>query len=300
MDLTPANVRALRTTFNRDFRSAYDTTPVWYQLLATTVPSSSKQNDYGWMADLPNMREWLGPRVINNLVTHSYSLLNKTWEMSFGVPREDIEDDNLGVYSEVSAAHGEAARKHPDQLFVSLLQNGHTTLCFDGQYFFDTDHPVAPKDSTAGTYSNYVASGAALAAATYTTARTTMMSYKGDSTRPLGIMPNLLVVPPALEVTAKSIVEVQKNASGADNVLFGTASVMVVPELAGQDTTWYLLATQRRIKPFVFQSRRPLAFTAKNQREDEVVLVDNQLRFYADARYNAGYSLPFLAYKAAA
>src|SRR4051812_14906752 len=101
MDLTPANVRALRTTFNRDFRGAYDTTAVWYPELATTVPSSSKQNDYGWMADLPQMREWLGARVINNLITHSYTLLNKTWELSFGVPREDIEVDNLGVYTEV-------------------------------------------------------------------------------------------------------------------------------------------------------------------------------------------------------
>jgi hypothetical protein len=36
----------------------------------------------------------------------------------------------------------------------------------------------------------------------------------------------------------------------------------------------------------------------KRAASDEVVLVENQLRLYADARYNAGVSLPFLAAKA--
>ena len=44
-----------------------------------------------------------------------------------------------------------SAKKNEDYLIVTLLQNGHAALCYDGQYFFDTDH-VHPL--TATTYSN--------------------------------------------------------------------------------------------------------------------------------------------------
>ena len=32
------------------------------------------------------------------------------------------------------------AMYHPDQLFFEALVAGESTACFDGQYFFDTDH----------------------------------------------------------------------------------------------------------------------------------------------------------------
>lgn len=300
MDLTPANIRALRTTFMKDFRDAYGTTSVFYPQISTTVRSSSAQNDYGWMADLPQVREWLGSRHIKNLITSSYTLKNKLFELTLGVKRDDIEDDNLGVYSEIAAAHGEAFRKHPDVLLTALLQDGESNLCFDGQNFFDTDHPVNPKDSSMSTYANYAASGKALTQDNFLAIRAIMMGYTGETGRPLGIRPNLLVVPPALEGTAISIVKSELVSSGSSNVTRGMADLLVVPELAGEDTTWYLLDVSRRMKPFVFQLRRPVSFVTKNRIDDDVVLEENEVRFYGDARYNAGYSLPFLAYKAVA
>jgi phage major head subunit gpT-like protein len=37
---------------------------------------------------------------------------------------------------------GQAAAVHPDELVFALLAAGFATACFDGQYFFDSDHPV--------------------------------------------------------------------------------------------------------------------------------------------------------------
>jgi phage major head subunit gpT-like protein len=37
---------------------------------------------------------------------------------------------------------GQTAKQHPDLLVFALLAAGFATLCFDGQYFFDDDHPV--------------------------------------------------------------------------------------------------------------------------------------------------------------
>lgn len=299
MDLTPANIRALRTSIHREFRGAFDTAPVIYPEIATTVPSTTARNDYAWMTLLPQMREWVGARVVQNLSLHTYTIENKDWELTLGVRRNDIEDDNLGIYTPVAQQFGEAARQHPDSLILDLLRTGETKLCYDGQYFFDTDHPINSVDATAGIFSNYFTTRA-LTADNYGYVRSQMLALKAENGTSLRVMPNVLVVPPALEVTARRIVEIQQEANGAGNPYFNTARVMMIPELAGADTTWYLLCTHRVIKPFIFQTRRPLTFVMKNQITDEVVLVENEVRFYADARYNAGFSLPFLASKAVA
>lgn len=302
MDITPANIRALRSGFNKSFRDAFEETAVWYTKLATIVSSTSQMNTYGWMNQFPGMREWLGERVVNNFSAGSYTITNKTWELTFGVQREDFEDDNLGIYSEYSAMIGETARKHPDELVLELLKNGHSRLCFDGQNFYDTDHPVSLYDTTKGTYSNYSASGKALSDTNFAFVRAAGMSYKSEAGRSLNVIYDLIQVPPALEVTALEIVKAEFKSSGGTNVIasFRMADVLVTPELAGQDTTWYAHHTKRRIKPFVFQTRRELNFQAKNRVDDDVVLEDNMVKFFTDARYNAGYSLPFLSYKAVA
>jgi phage major head subunit gpT-like protein len=67
--------------------------------------------------------------------------------------------------------------------------------------------------------------------AAYAAARVAMMSLRGDEGRPLGIVPNLLVVPPALEEAAREILVAERNASGATNVWKGSAGLIIVPWL---------------------------------------------------------------------
>ena len=316
MDITPSVLRNMRNTFSSLFRGAYDRTPVMYPQLCTTVPSTSGQNNYGWMAQLPKMREWIGARAFQNLITQAYVLENKEWELSFSVPRKDIEDENLGQYAMFVPAYGEAARKHPDELLFMLLKNAHQTswtvtddsgtavlysgLCFDGQPFFNASHPVNSKDSSKGTYSNYVSTGQALTAANYDAVRAKMSAYVGESGASLNIVPDLIIVPPALEGTAKTIVASQFGAGGATNIYNGTAQVLMVPELAGADTTWYLASTGRVIKPFVYQPRRPVAFVNKTNLNDDNVVYERQYDFMADSRDNMGFTLPFLIHKSVA
>lgn len=308
MEITPDNLRALRTQFSGIFREAYGEEPVFYSKLSTSVPSSTSQNDYGWMAKSPKMREWLGPRVVQNISAQTYTLKNRTFEATIGVKREDIEDDNLGIYSPLMAEMGAQVKKQPDDLIIHLLQNGHAEECYDGQFFFDTDHPIG--DTVPGTQQNYWASGKALSVDNAMAVRAAMMSFKGEGGRPLGVRGSLLVVPPALEHTALKIAKGEIGletttspanlAAGTSNVAKGLFEVMVIPELAGQDTTWYLLDVTRRVKPFVFQKRRAPAFVSKTNLSDDNVFYQNEFHFGADARNNAGYALWFLAAKAAA
>jgi phage major head subunit gpT-like protein len=49
---------------------------------------------------------------------------------------------------------GRSAAEHPDTLVFELLAAGFAANCYDGQYFFDTDHPVTALDGTASSVSN--------------------------------------------------------------------------------------------------------------------------------------------------
>ncbi len=147
---TPALLSALKTGFRTEFQNAFDATESQFAKIATTVPSSTASNTYGWMGQWPGFREWLGERVFRDMAAQGYVITNKDWESSVKVLRNDIEDDNLGVYKPLFAEAGRAAKVQPDELVFGLLKVGHSTACYDGQFFFDTDHPVYPNVDGSG------------------------------------------------------------------------------------------------------------------------------------------------------
>jgi len=106
------------------------------------VPSQAREEIYPWLGQFPGLREWIGPRIAKNLALHSFAITNKDFESTIEVPRNDIEDDRFGVFGPMFSELGRAAAMHPDELIFGLLAAGFATNCYDGQFFFDTDHPV--------------------------------------------------------------------------------------------------------------------------------------------------------------
>ena len=72
----------------------------------------------------------------------------------------------------------------------------------------------------------------ALGATNYSAARKGMMALKGDHGRVLGIMPDLLLVPPSLDKEAREILRTERLANGASNVWHASADLLVSPWLA--------------------------------------------------------------------
>lgn len=299
--LTPALLSAMNTVYRRDFQSAYDAAreATFWSNVATMVPSASASNTYGWLGDFPALIEWVGDRTVKDMKAHGYELINKLYEATVGVPRTAIEDDSYGVYSPLMRTMGQAAADHPDKMISELIAAGHSTLCFDGQNFFDTDHPVYPNvDGTgvAATVSNYDADAGSpgplwvlldttkplkpfifqertkpefeaktnpatsdtvftsdtyqygiryrcnagfgfwqmaygsrneLNATNFRAARQAMREFTADGGRPLGIRPNVVLVPPALEADAKTLFEAMTLANGASNPDYKAVEVIV-------------------------------------------------------------------------
>ncbi len=291
-----ANLDSLRVGFSTAFQQGLGTAPSQYQRVVTTVPASQKSQKYGWLGKLPGVREWIGPRQVQNLEQHDYTITEKPWELTVAVNRDDIETDNLGIYTPLFQMMGQSTGSKWEQLVWALLPLGFTTVCYDGQFFFDTDHPVkdangnitsvANTDGGSGTpwyllctkapikplilqkrkdfqfvakdkldddnvfNNNEFVYGAdargnvgfgfwqmawgskqTLDATHYATARAAITSLKDDNGLPLGLAPDLLVVPGTLESAGRGIVNAQLLAGGGTNPWFNTADLMVVPWL---------------------------------------------------------------------
>jgi len=157
--INKANLAGMFTAFKTAFRQALTTTPAQWQKVATLVPSTTKEEKYAWLGQWPRLRKWVGDRVIKSLAAHDYTLKNEKFESTVSVPRDDIEDDVYGVFTPLFSEMGNAAATHPDELVFALLTSGFSAVCYDGQYFFDTDHPVG-NDETGITSVSNMQSGA--------------------------------------------------------------------------------------------------------------------------------------------
>jgi len=158
MILNTAGLAALFTSYKANFQGAFDAAvPTWPQI-ATEIPSGTESNLYAFLGQFPRMREWLGDRIVKNLVANDYTIANKVWESTVGVPVPKIEDDTYGVFAPIFQEMGYTTKLHPDEIMFALALLGHTELCYDGQGFVDDDHPIIVA-GVAGTYDNYDGAG---------------------------------------------------------------------------------------------------------------------------------------------
>lgn len=151
--ITSALIQALNTGFRSDFNAAFQAAHAasQYARVATVVPSSTASNTYGWLGDMPMLREWIGSRTVKDIKENGYVITNKSFEGTVGVPRVAIEDDQVGMYRPLMEGLGKSAAQFIDKTVFSLLKNGETTACYDGQNFFGAAHPVYPNEDGTGT-----------------------------------------------------------------------------------------------------------------------------------------------------
>ncbi|MGF1727207.1 Mu-like prophage major head subunit gpT family protein [Photobacterium nomapromontoriensis] len=155
MDINQKNLSALYTAIKTAFNTGSGSYKALWPQFATMVPSSTSAEAYTWLGQFPRLREWVGDRQVKKLASHDYTLKNKKYESTVAIPAEAIDDDAYGVFMPLYQEMGYAAASHPDEMLFALMAAGFTTKCYDGQYFFDTDHPVVnPETSKEASVSN--------------------------------------------------------------------------------------------------------------------------------------------------
>lgn len=276
--------RSIDTRFVRGFKRI---TPQ-YTEIATVIPSTSAQNIYPFIGAMGGLREWIGNRIAGNLKVYDFAIKNRDFEKTMVVRKKDLEDDNYGFYANIAEGLGDAAARHPDQLVATLLEAGFTGIGYDGAAFFSTAHPSPSGGSNLSNKGT-----TALSVSAYATARQQMMALTDDGGEILNITPNLLIVPPALEETARNILfadPVFVSGVPQNNVWKGSANLMVMKRLTDTNN-WYLADTTQVLKGLIMQMRKQPQITALNSLTDDSVFWRNEFVWGVDYRGEAGYGL---------
>jgi len=289
MNLTRTDLDALFTAFNAALNKGLAQAWTGYTRWAMPVTSSGAAERYPLALVTGSMREWIGDRVVNSLDTAKLDVVNRDFEHTEAVSRNDIEDDNIGFYAPLFEAMGvDAANLWGRLATEALCGNGNWA---DGNAFFSS-RSLSRKSTV-----NNAVSGA-LSLANYETARTRMMGWTGADGNPLGIVPDLLMVGPSNEQTAKGILEAQLVASGSatvSNVHYHECDIQVNPWLVGADAgKWFLLCTTRGVKPVAVQKRKEGALVRWDDDHDLCVAKHNANEYGVHYRGNAAAVQPLL------
>ena len=153
MIITNQTLQNLRTLLRGEFKNRFAELGAEsiYKKIATIITSNTTSNTYGWLGQFPQLREWVGDRVIKDIAEAAYQIVNKKYEATLGVDRASIEDDNFGQYSVLAREMADEVERFFNQNITDLLTKGFSNLCFDGQPFFDREHPVYPNVDGKGT-----------------------------------------------------------------------------------------------------------------------------------------------------
>lgn len=279
MILNAANLAQFRQGLNTRFQAGLQAEPsVDVERIATVVPSTHAIENYPMVAFLDTIRKWVGPRQLGALSEKNLQVSNDDYEATIGVGANALEDDAIGIYGSIAEGKGRQCRALWIQIAIAaLVANGDW---LDGSAFFLDD-----REFNGNTIDNLGA--AALSATTYAIAYKAMMAYLGYDGEPLEIVPDTLVVGPALIETAKKLLESDKlvesyagdtddatilNHVAGPNPWYKSAELIVHPRLVGTAANyWFLMSTKGLVKPILIQKRKEGALIGMDKPTDSNV-----------------------------
>jgi phage major head subunit gpT-like protein len=301
MDINRENMEALFQTYNAAFTAGMQSagskpTPedLGVDEIAMMGTSTGAAAVHAWLNQIGGMRKWIGDRVLSNIASGKLTIQNEDFEKTIVVPRNDILDDQYGLYSPLVGAMGVSAGSLWMRLAVDALStNGKWA---DDLAFFATTRKYG--DQT------IVNTGTdELSAAAYKAAKEKMESFVLHGGEPGEVVVTHLVVGPGLRDTGWDIVKNEWVSAGTGkggatkNPHAGSCELRVSRRLVGTRAKyWFLLGTQGGMKPVYVQKRKEPTLTRMDRDTDGNVFMKNEYYYGADARGAAFMTLPHLAF----
>ena len=149
----------------------------------------------------------------------------------FGISRQTLVNDDLGVFSDIGAQLAQQAAEFENSQLAALLISNPTMS--DGNKLFSAQH------------GNLAAAGAAISDTTLTAARLAMRLQVNQNGQPINIRPMYLLTAAAQETTAqKALASIYPTQTNYANVFEDFVRLVIDPrlDLAGQTLGWYLFA----------------------------------------------------------
>ncbi len=296
----------VRTGFRSLFQIAFEAASMQapWRDMALTVPSTGSSESYDWLGTVPVMVDVThGDIQVEGLGNYSQTIENLTYKAAIEVSRASMEDDKLGLITPRVQQLGQEAGRHPGQLMFALFESG--GLAFDGTAFFSDTRVIGRSANIdnivsgaygAGTVAEFLAGLAA--------GRSQMRLFQDDQGRPMNHIPNVIVVPPALEQAAvQALSQTTQGASTIPIPATGDGAfrisgylVLVNPYLTTTDD-WYMFHVSGATKPFLYQERIAPSLEGLTTPETESGIIRDRFLYSVRARYAVGYGDPRYAVK---
>ena len=112
----------------------------WIDSVSNLFDSNQESETYKWLGMAPGMREWIGGRQAKGFRNDGVTIVNKNFEATLEVLVDEIRRDKTGQVMVRVRELAERTNSHWASLLSALLIAGESAACYDGQFFFDTDH----------------------------------------------------------------------------------------------------------------------------------------------------------------
>lgn len=242
----------------------------WVKNLSMEITSTQDTETHAWIGMPPTFREWVAERQSKGFNDFDYSLKNKDYESTIEFHERDLAEDKTGQLQLRIQQHADRALSHPAKLLTTLLENGPSALCYDGQYYFDTDH----SEGDSGTQDNDLTYNADTATAPTAAemedatlaAIQKMLGYVDDVGEPLneGAREFGVMVPTPFWKAARAAASsgVILDGGQSRNNLITTFDDLKVNVIVNPRLTWtdkfVVFRMDGYVKPFIDQVREPL------------------------------------------
>lgn len=300
MNITASNLDAIFKAFQTKFNEAQkaaQTRAFPNDLIPADIAidfiGGGSATQHSWLEQLHGIHEWVGERVLNNAKLGKLTVVNRDFENTVKVSRNEIEDDQYGVYSPLIGMMGADAENLWKKLAIeALIGNGDWA---DGNPFFCSGRVLGKS-----TFTNAVTT--ALTKAAVEAAIAAMRGWTLYGGEPGEVRPDVLLVGPSLEATAKQICEADLVSDGTTTVSNVSPAkalkVRVSQALIGNHANeWYLLGDKNGVKAVGIQKRKLPELTRMDSPTDQNVFMTNDFLYGVHARGEGFLTLPFLAYQ---
>lgn len=280
----------------------------WINGVSNLFSSDQDSETYKWLGMPPAMREWIGGRQAKGFSGQGVTIVNTHYEATIEVKKKDARRDKTGQLRARINELADRNQTHWASLLSTLLLGGASSLCYDGQYFFDTDHSERDSGSQSNKISVDISAlpaqvhGSVSAPSTEEMQQSIVsgiaqiLSFKDDHGEPMneGARSFLVVVPIGLYIPALAAVNALTTAAMVNNqnpkIAAGmTIEVEMNPRLTWTDT-FAVFRTDGSVKPLIRQTETEGELKAKAE-GSEFEFDNDAWQFGVDAWRGAGYGL---------
>lgn len=130
--------RAIIGTYYRQLEQ--DTGANWVGAISNYFNSTQPSEEYPWLGFAPVMREWIGGREAKGYRENGLTIKNRLFEATLEIDIDELRRDKTGQIMVRVRDMATRTNTHWASLLSTLILNGGAAVCYDGQFFFDTDH----------------------------------------------------------------------------------------------------------------------------------------------------------------